>query len=67
MKLFGDLKIGDVFVVEGGFVLTKTTETEAEFPDAPNVGKIKHFPDCETFTEEEFNQLFRDKPREVLI
>lgn len=57
MKFFKEVEIGETFVVEGGFVLVKVSETEAEFPDAPNVGRIPHEALTKTFSEEEFSSL----------
>lgn len=54
MKLFSEVAIGEIFAVEGGFVLVKTSEECAEFPDAPNVGPIKHPANTETFPVEKF-------------
>ena len=57
MKLFSEVKIGETFVVAGGFVLVKSTDTTAVFSDAENVGEIPHEPSMETYTQEEFNSL----------
>ncbi len=65
MKLFSEVGIGETFVVAGGFVLVKTTNTSAVFPDAENVGEIPHEPGMETYTQEEFDSLPNQPIEEV--
>ena len=67
MKLFSEVKDGEVFVVQGGFVLQKVNEsTEYNCVDVEDatIG-IKLGDNVETYTEEEFNS-FPKQPAEVL-
>lgn len=65
MKLFSEVSIGETFVVAGGFVLKKISNTMAVFPEALNVGEIPHDGVTQTYTEAEFEELLlseRERP-----
>lgn len=67
MKLFSEVAIGEMFVVAGGFVLVKTSDTKAVFPDAENVGEIPHSLNEPTYTEAEFNAMPKQEQAEALF
>lgn len=70
MKLFKDLKEGEVFVVAGGFELQKCIEmlenSNAVLTDDANIS-VLIAQDTETWEPKEFWEIHKDRPMDDLL